>query len=73
MNQQDKEKFTALLQSALPPVGGSTPPRDLWPAMRSRLHRPPARLAWFDLALAAFAAAGFIAFPAVIPWVLFQF
>jgi hypothetical protein len=64
MNQQEKEKLTALLQGALP--------GDLWPKMPRRLDRRPERLAWFDLALAGLAAAGFIAFPAVIPWVLFQ-
>jgi hypothetical protein len=45
---------------------------DLWPRMRRRLDHRPVQVAWFDLALAGLAAAGFIAFPAVIPWVLFQ-
>jgi hypothetical protein len=73
MNQPEKEKLTALLQSALPPMGGRALPRDLWPGMRRRIDSRPAPIAWFDLALAGLAAAGFIAFPAVIPWVLFQF
>jgi hypothetical protein len=72
MNQQEKEKWTALLRSAVPPMGDCALRGDLWPRMRRRLDRRPVRVAWFDLALAGLAAAGFIAFPAVIPWVLFQ-
>jgi hypothetical protein len=72
MNQQEKEKLSALLQSALPPMGDRALRGDLWPRMLRRLDRRPVQVAWFDLALAGLAAAGFIAFPAVIPWVLFQ-
>jgi hypothetical protein len=72
MNEQEKEKLAALLRSALPPMGDRALPGDLWPRMLRRLDRQPVRIAWFDLALAGLAAAGFIAFPAVIPWVLFQ-
>ena len=73
MNQEEKEKLTALLQGAFPPVGDRALSVDLWPRMRRRLEQRPVRIAWFDLALAALAAAGFIAFPVVIPWVMFQF
>ena len=72
MNQQEKEKLIALLQSALPPMGDHALRDDLWPRMLRRLDRRPVRLARCDLVLAGLAAAGFIAFPAVIPWVLFQ-
>ena len=72
MNQQEKEKLTALLQGALPPIGNRALRSDLWPRMQRRLDHRPVRIAWFDFALAGLAAAGFIAFPAVIPWVLFQ-
>jgi hypothetical protein len=40
--------------------------------MRRRSNNSPVQVAWFDLALAALAAAGFIAFPVVIPWVMFS-
>ncbi|MCX6629351.1 MAG: hypothetical protein NTW28_17175 [Candidatus Solibacter sp.] len=72
MNQEEKEKLTALLRSAFPPVGDHGLRGDLWPRMQGRLNHRPTRMAWFDFALAGVAAAGFIAFPAVIPWVLFQ-
>ena len=73
MNDREKEKLAALLQGALPPMGDHALPGDLWPKMLRRLDREPVRFAWFDFVLAGMAAAGFIAFPAVIPWVLFQF
>ena len=72
MNDREKEKLPALLQGALPPMGGRALPGDLWPKMLRRLDREPVRFGWFDFALAGMAAAGFVAFPAVIPWVLFQ-
>ena len=73
MNDHDKEKLTALLKSALPPMRDRALPGDLWPKMLRRLDRRPVRFAWFDFALAGMATAGFIAFPSVIPWILFQF
>ena len=73
MNQEEKDKLAALLQGALPPMGDRELSVDLWPRMRRRLDQRPRRIAWFDLALAVLAAAGFIAFPVVIPWVMFQF
>ena len=73
MNEQEKEQLAALLRSALPPVGDRALHNDLWPRMLRRLDRRPVRIAWFDFALAGLAAVGFIVFPAVIPWVLFQF
>lgn len=72
MNDREKEKLAALLRSALPPMGDCAMRGDLWPRMRRRIEHRPVRIAWLDLALAGLAAAGFIAFPAVIPWVLFQ-
>jgi len=73
MNDREKEKLTALLQSAVPPMRDRALRGDLWPRMQRRLDHRPVQAAWFDFALAGLAAAGFIAFPAVIPWVLFQF
>jgi hypothetical protein len=72
MTDHEKEKLTALLRGALPPMRDSALRSDLWPRMLRRLDRQPVQVAWFDLALAGLAAAGFMAFPAVIPWVLFQ-
>jgi hypothetical protein len=73
MNDHDREKLAALLKSALPPMRDRALPGDLWPKMLRRLDRRPVRFAWFDFALAGMAAAGFIAFPSMIPWILFQF
>ena len=73
MNDREKENLTAHLQSAVPPIRDRALRGDLWPRMRRRIDHRPVQAAWFDFVLAGLAAAGFIAFPAVIPWVLFQF
>ena len=64
------------------------PHADLWPLLRARLesqhnahhaadniHResPRIRMAWFDWALAALAAAALIFFPGIIPALLYHF
>ncbi len=65
-----------------------TPHTDLWPQLRARIesernavhaatniHResPGIRIAWFDWALAALAAAALIFFPGIIPALLYHF
>jgi hypothetical protein len=72
MNNPRDEELMAELRSVLPPMGGQALEKDLWPRMLKRMERQPVRLNWFDWVLAGAAAAGFAAFPAVIPWVLFQ-
>jgi hypothetical protein len=64
------------------------PHTDLWPQLRARIdsehntvraatniHResPGIRIAWFDWALAALAAAALIFFPGIIPALLYHF
>jgi len=72
MNENQDERLRSLLRDALPPAGASAPGRDLWPRMLHRMRRPPTRVSWLDFALAGAAAAGFIAFPQLIPWVLWH-
>ena len=70
------------------PVNQLTPHSDLWPQLRARIesqraadhaaaniHResPRIRVAWFDWALAALAAAALIFFPGIIPALLYHF
>ena len=71
MNEYD-EKLRELLRSAMPPVDSREPERDLWPRMLARLERRPARIPWWDFALAGAALAGLVVFPEMIPWVLWQ-
>jgi hypothetical protein len=40
MNDREKEKLTALLQSAVPPMRNSALRGDLWPRMRRRIEHP---------------------------------
>jgi len=73
MNDADRKSVQALLRSALPPVGAGSPRHDLWPRMTRRLQRSSTpSFTWFDVVLASLAAAGFVAFPEAIPWVLFH-
>ena len=65
-----------LLQRALPRIEDDAElSRDLWPAMRRRLHAESVpvmvRIPWFDWALMGGLAAMVVAFPAAIPMLLY--
>jgi hypothetical protein len=45
--------------------------RDLWPEMLRRLEQPPARVPWWDWALAAALLLCLLLFPKTIPAVLY--
>jgi hypothetical protein len=66
-----------LLRQALPRIEDDAElSRDLWPAMRQRLHAAesvPAmvRIPWFDWALMGGLVAMVVAFPAAIPMLLY--
>jgi hypothetical protein len=72
MNQQDDKQLQALLKEAIHPVIDTEPPRDLWPEMLKRLDRQPARIPWFDWALAALLSVALLFFPGVIPALLYH-
>jgi hypothetical protein len=72
MNEWDRDTIQPLLRSALPRAGGSELREDLWPRMLRRLERGPANWGGPDFILASLAAAGLLAFPEAISWVLFQ-
>jgi hypothetical protein len=72
MNELDRTAIQALLRDALPPAGSRELKQDLWPLMLGRLDQRPRRWAWADFAFAAAAAAGLLAVPEAIPWVLFH-
>lgn len=66
-----------LLRRAVPPVAEDAEgDRDLWPAMRARLHSAEARtgiraVPWFDWALAAGVALFAVAVPTAVPVLLY--
>jgi len=76
--EQGTEGLAALLRAAVPPVSEDTQPkRDLWPQMQARLHEDGGNAArlkavpWFDWALAGGVALVAVAFPAVVPVLLY--
>jgi hypothetical protein len=72
MKEHDENRMKNLLKLAVPPVGGEAEPgRDLWPDTLRRLDARPARVPWFDLALAAGLLGLVAAFPASIPVLLY--
>ena len=70
MNEQD-EALKELLQRAAPGPADRELKRDLWPAMRQRLERPPVQISWGDWALAAALLMCLLLFPETIPAVLY--
>jgi hypothetical protein len=70
MNEQD-EALKELLRRAAPGPSDRRLKRDLWPAMRQRLERPPVRIPWGDCAIAATLLLCLLLFPEAIPAVLY--
>jgi hypothetical protein len=72
MNERQDEQLRSLLWRALPSMREHELRQDLWPRMLRRLDDRPSRWTWLDYALVGVVLAGFIAYPEVIPWVLFH-
>jgi hypothetical protein len=73
MNQQDDKELHSLLKEAIAPMTDTELQRDLWPQILQKLdHEHPARVPWFDWALAALLSAALLLFPGVIPALLYH-
>ena len=75
MNSHDDQQLRSLLKRTLPPVDNVEPRRDLWPDMLRRIHARGHRAVRFDLLdwiLAGLVAASVLAFPALIPGILYH-
>jgi hypothetical protein len=75
MNDHENEKeLGEILKREFPPLQNAELQRDLWPQMLRRLDEQPepARVPWFDWALAAAVAAMLLLFPNAIPALLYQ-
>jgi hypothetical protein len=70
MNEQN-EALKHLLQRAAPGPADRELKRDLWPDIRQRIERPPVRIPWGDLALAATLLLCLLLFRETIPVVLY--
>jgi hypothetical protein len=74
VQHDDEKELLALLKREFPPLESPELQRDLWPQMLRRLDAQtgPARVPWFDWALAAAVAAMLLLFPNAIPALLYQ-
>ena len=72
MSQQNEEELRELLKQSIAPMADTELKRDLWPQMLQRLDRQPARVPWFDWALAALLSAALLLFPGLIPALLYH-
>lgn len=77
MNANEPGRMERLLRDSMGRAGSEVPPdRDLWPVMLRRLQQaeeiqPSGAVPWFDWALAAGLAMCMLAFPSLIPIVLY--
>ncbi len=70
MNEPD-ESVRDLVRRSIQPVDAELK-RDLWPRMRARMETQPVRVPWWDWALAGGLAACLLAFPSVIPVLIYH-
>ncbi len=59
------------LRTAMQPWREHELKADLWPRMLRRLEQAPAGFGWFESVLAGLIVAGFVAFPELIPAMLY--
>jgi hypothetical protein len=74
MNSNNDERLYTLLKQSLPPLESVAPRRDLWPDMLKRIHaghRTP-RFGRLDWILTGLVAASVLAFPTLIPGILYH-
>ena len=73
MNHPNDEELRELLKESIAPAKNTELQRDLWPEMLKRLdQQQPARIPWFDWALAALLSGALLLFPGVIPVLLYH-
>jgi hypothetical protein len=71
-NEESNKEIEALLKAAISPVKDPELRRDLWPQMLRKLNERPARVPWFDWALAVILSAFLFLFPEAIPVLLYH-
>ena len=71
-NEENNKEMKELLKQAIAPVKDTELRRDLWPQMLRKLSEQPPPVPWFDWALAAILSALLLAFPNVIPALLYH-
>ncbi len=71
MTERGDYNLRNILKRAMPPVTDAELKQDLWPRMLRRLDQDEVRVPWFDWALVALLAAGFLFYPQLIPVLLY--
>ncbi len=71
-NEENNKEIKGLLKTAIAPLKDPELRRDLWPQMLQKLSQQPARVPWFDWALAAILSAVLLLFPGAIPALLYH-
>ncbi len=72
MNDQNDNKLPYLLREAFRPPTNAAGERDLWPRMLRKLDQGNGQRSWLDWVLAALAGAWMVAFPQVVPSLLYH-
>ncbi len=75
MSELSDQRMPALLRSSLPPIGEAELPRDLWPEMLRRIESASAQgfaFSVLDWVIAALVLAYIVAFPRLIPGLLYH-
>lgn len=71
--EENHTEIKELLRQAIAPVKDIGLRRDLWPQMLRKLEERPARVPWFDWALAAILGLVLFFFPGTVPALLYNF
>jgi hypothetical protein len=72
MTEDDGRKVRDALKDSFPPVNTELQ-RDLWRQVLAKLDDRPARVPWYDWALAGLSAVMFLAFPRLILVLAYHF
>ncbi|HEU0007082.1 MAG TPA: hypothetical protein VFS12_13945 [Terriglobia bacterium] len=72
MKPGDDERIEKILREAIPPLAGAELRRDLWPLMRRRLEERSFTVSWRDWSLIVISLIWLVAFPEVIPALVYH-
>ena len=72
MKPGDDERIEKILREAIPPLTGAELQRELWPLMPRRLEERSFTVSWLDWSLIVVSFFWLVAFPEVIPALLYH-
>ena len=68
---RDHDRVIEALRRAVPPMRDGATSRDLWPEVARRVRAPSRRVNWLDWAVAAAAVLAVLAWPKMLPALLY--